>query len=144
MKKWMTSVIMYMILCQILTNLMPDKSYEKYIKYMTGVVMIAVILFPIMKFDFNTIYEYGKEYEESMAIITDYYDLGIEEMIREDKYDGIYDISLSELKDESGNVIYVTAEVYCDKEVTENNIKKIISQFYNLDMQSIYVVRQVR
>ncbi|HAQ07374.1 MAG TPA: stage III sporulation protein AF [Bacillus bacterium] len=56
-KEWITNIIIFILLATVLDMLLPNSSFQKYTKIVTGLILIAIILSPIMKIftsDFET------------------------------------------------------------------------------------------
>ncbi|MGA9227864.1 MAG: stage III sporulation protein AF [Mesobacillus sp.] len=57
LKEWVTNIIIFILLATVLDMLLPNSSFQKYTKIVTGLILIAIILSPIMKLfttDFET------------------------------------------------------------------------------------------
>ncbi|KIY21962.1 MULTISPECIES: stage III sporulation protein AF [Mesobacillus] len=52
-KEWVTNIIVFILLATVLDMLLPNSSFHKYTKIVTGLILIAIILSPVMKL-FNT------------------------------------------------------------------------------------------
>jgi stage III sporulation protein AF len=48
-KEWVTNIIIFILLATVLDMLMPNSSFQKYTKIVTGLILIAIILSPVMK-----------------------------------------------------------------------------------------------
>ncbi|MFT9597878.1 stage III sporulation protein AF [Mesobacillus sp.] len=48
-KEWITNIIIFILLATVLDMLLPNSSFQKYTKIVTGLILIAIILFPVMK-----------------------------------------------------------------------------------------------
>lgn len=158
-KEWIKNIIVYMLFSSILYNMAPDKNYKKYIQFLSGIIMILIVLRPI-SFIFS--FDGGRElsaYADSLNQfledggdvygegIYDYYDMSIERAVEENlKEKDIYTENVSVTTDEKSNIlrinIYISGEDASSD--TEKQIKNLISEVYNLDEDSIYVIRQVR
>ncbi|WP_210365881.1 stage III sporulation protein AF [Bacillus sp. REN3] len=56
-KEWVTNIIVFILLATVLDMLLPNSSFQKYTKIVTGLILIAIILTPVMKLftsDFET------------------------------------------------------------------------------------------
>jgi stage III sporulation protein AF len=56
-KEWITNIIIFILLATVLDMLLPNSSFQKYTKIVTGLILIAIILSPVMKLftsDFET------------------------------------------------------------------------------------------
>lgn len=57
LKEWVTNIIIFILLATVLDMLLPNSSFQKYTKIVTGLILIAIILSPVMKLfttDFET------------------------------------------------------------------------------------------
>jgi stage III sporulation protein AF len=56
-KEWITNIIIFILLATVLDMLLPNSSFQKYTKIVTGLILIAIILSPVMRIftaDFET------------------------------------------------------------------------------------------
>ncbi|MGG1400618.1 stage III sporulation protein AF [Bacillus salipaludis] len=56
-KEWVTNIILFVLLATVIDMLLPNSSMQKYVKMVTGLLLIAIILTPIFKLiskDFET------------------------------------------------------------------------------------------
>lgn len=56
-KEWITNIIIFILLATVLDMLLPNSSFQKYTKIVTGLILISIILSPIMRIftaDFET------------------------------------------------------------------------------------------
>lgn len=44
---WVKGIVFYLILLTVVTNLLPSKKYEKYVKLFTGMLMVIIVIKPI-------------------------------------------------------------------------------------------------
>ncbi|MBT2636625.1 stage III sporulation protein AF [Bacillus sp. ISL-39] len=57
LKEWITNIIIFILLATVIDMLLPNSSFQKYTKIVTGLILIAIILSPVMKLftsDFET------------------------------------------------------------------------------------------
>ncbi|MBT2660864.1 stage III sporulation protein AF [Bacillus sp. ISL-45] len=57
LKEWITNIIIFILLATVLDMLLPNSNFQKYTKIVTGLILIAIILSPVMKLftsDFET------------------------------------------------------------------------------------------
>ncbi|WML47567.1 stage III sporulation protein AF [Neobacillus sp. PS3-34] len=55
--EWITNIILFILLASVIDMLLPNSNMRKYIKIVTGLLLIAIILTPVMKLiskDFET------------------------------------------------------------------------------------------
>lgn len=146
---WMKSLILYLLLANLVMNMVPGKQYKQYIRYYIGLVVLVMLAKPVfallksnnIQLD-DAIYEFGQmEMNESTPIIQDYYSLSMKNAIRKDltEYE-ITDISVT--SDEQKQILRI--DIVCEEkdEMVEKEIKNYISQVYNVEQSRIYVVRR--
>ena len=131
---WMKSLIFYLLLATIVTHMAPSNQYKQYIRYFIGLVVI-VLLASTLKF------------LESVAgvggSITDYYGMGIREGLKKELQGySVEDVAI--ITDAGGELLQCTIYISEAKatEEMEKEIKKYISDVYNLEDARIYVVRR--
>ncbi|MBP2240830.1 stage III sporulation protein AF [Cytobacillus eiseniae] len=61
-KEWITNIILFVLLATVIDMLLPNSNLQKYIKMVTGLLLIAIILTPILKLVTN-------DFEEVLATI---------------------------------------------------------------------------
>ncbi|KOP83399.1 stage III sporulation protein AF [Cytobacillus solani] len=61
-KEWITNIILFVLLATVIDMLLPNSNLQKYIKMVTGLLLIAIILTPILKLVSN-------DFEEVLAAI---------------------------------------------------------------------------
>lgn len=49
MSEWIKSLVGYMLIVSVATQMMPNQKYEQYVKLFTGFLLIVLILQPILK-----------------------------------------------------------------------------------------------
>lgn len=152
---WMKSLIFYLLLATIVTHMAPSNQYKQYIRYFIGLVVIVLLASPLkFLFDFGSgdlqelLNEFSHiESQESAAgvggSITDYYGMGFREGIKKELASyPVEDVAI--ITDTEGTLlqctIYLTDNMATDD--MEKEIKKYISDVYNLDDVRIYVVRR--
>lgn len=70
---WMQSIAYFMILITILMHVIPNRGYQKYIRFFTGALLVILLFTPVWKLagmgeDIQKIYE-GSDYEEAVERI---------------------------------------------------------------------------
>ena len=152
---WMKSLIFYLLLATIVTHMAPSNQYKQYIRYFIGLVVIVLLASPIkFLFEFGSgdlqelLYEIEHvEKQESLVgvggSITDYYGMGIRDGLKEELGDyPVEDVAI--ITDTDGTLLQCT--IYISKARAtaemEKEIKKYISDVYNLEDARIYVVRR--
>ena len=140
---WMKSLIFYLLLATIVTHMAPSNQYKQYIRYFIGLVVIVLLASPL-KF----LFEFGSgDLQESVAgvggSITDYYGMGIREGLKKELQGySVEDVAI--ITDAGGELLQCTIYISEAKatEEMEKEIKKYISDVYNLEDARIYVVRR--
>lgn len=70
MSLWLKSLIGYMLIVSVVTQMMPNQKYEQYVKLFTGFLLIVLIIQPLLKIGSantvleNKIAEFVQEQEE--------------------------------------------------------------------------------
>jgi len=65
LKEWVTNIILFILLATVIDMLLPNSSMQKYTKMVTGLLLIAIILSPILKL-------ISKDYETVLSSIPSY------------------------------------------------------------------------
>ena len=70
---WIRSVAYFMVFSAVLSHVIPGRSYRKYIRFFTGLLLVILLLTPVMKLlgmgqEFLAIYQ-GTAYEEELRQI---------------------------------------------------------------------------
>ena len=60
--EWVTNIILFILLATVIDMLLPNTGLQKYTKMVTGLLLIAIILTPILKL-------ISKDFETAMAQI---------------------------------------------------------------------------
>lgn len=156
---WMKSLIIYLILSGLVINLAPGGNYKKYISFFTGLIVIIILAEPIsyiFKLSGGDIDEFTagiEEYMEQAEVIEDrdtiydYYEMSLGEAVKQSVCSEGYKVTAVEIiTDEQENVLKCTVVLDSSEQVsgneTEVNIKKCIYDVYNIDFESIYIVRR--
>lgn len=152
---WMKSLIFYLLLATIVTHMAPSNQYKQYIRYFIGLVVIVLLASPLkFLFDFGSgdlqelLYEIEHvEGQESVVgvggSITDYYGMGVREGLKKEL--GSYPVEyVAIITDTDGTLLQCTIYVNGASATVEmeKEIKKYISDVYNLEDARIYVVRR--
>ncbi|WP_174734173.1 stage III sporulation protein AF [Mesobacillus harenae] len=62
-KEWITNIIIFVLLATVIDMLLPNSSFQKYTKIVTGLLLIAIILNPVLKL-------LSSDFEETLASVT--------------------------------------------------------------------------
>lgn len=65
LKEWVTNIILFILLATVIDMLLPNSSMQKYTKMVTGLLLIAIILTPVLKL-------ISKDFETTMGSIPSY------------------------------------------------------------------------
>jgi len=151
---WMKSLIIYLILAGLVVNIAPSGNYVKYIRFFVGLIIVIILIEPIsyiFTFDEGNIDSLVENIDEFMSdnsslknsdTMFNYYEMSyskaIEDILSKKGY-SIYDVDV--LTNDDGLIvkciIVLTGDAY-----DEADIKKSISDVYNLEIDSIYIVRR--
>jgi len=64
LNQWIQNITFYLIIMTLLLQMVPDKSYRKYIQFITGLILILLLIDPILKInEFQISFE---NYEEQL------------------------------------------------------------------------------
>lgn len=153
---WMKELILYMLLSSIVTNMSPGKDYKKYISFFSGLVVILILAEPArfllgavngnLNIFTGTVDEYLMyNYELSnVGSIYDYYDMSLEESIKHFLTDRGNEVEkISVITDDKDQIIDL--HIYLKekrREASIEEIKKSVEEVYNIDSDSIYVIRR--
>ncbi|MBU8879337.1 stage III sporulation protein AF [Bacillus sp. FJAT-29790] len=61
-KEWITNIILFILLATVIDMLLPNSNFQKYTKMVTGLLLIAVILTPVLKL-------ISHDFEEALASV---------------------------------------------------------------------------
>ncbi len=154
---WMKGLVIYLLLSGLVLKLVPGKSYERYVSFYMGLILVIMLARPVFLLfglsnkdmdalinkadsylDFNDFFDSEKTVDYSQST---YYELGLGEALKEscikEGYE-VFDVSL--ITDKNGNLISVT--LYVKGDFDENVLKNYINEVYKIDMKSIYIVRR--
>ncbi len=153
---WMKNVVIYLILSGIVINVTPNSNYKKYINFLSGLIVIIILAEPITYIfnlsggDIGQLYENTSFFIEQNDIsnqnysgeFVDYYDMSLNESILT-YLEGLgYEISqVSVITDNENNISECIVMTDEPKEILVE-IKNVISEVYNVDVGSIYIVRR--
>lgn len=71
LKEWVQNITFYLILVTLIVQMLPEKSYRKYIQFITGLILILLLMEPILSFtkfsvSFESYEKQLKEFEEEI------------------------------------------------------------------------------
>ena len=66
LSQWIQNVTFYFVIVTLILQIVPNKSYRKYIQFITGLILILVLAEPILHFTETTLSleSYQKELQE--------------------------------------------------------------------------------
>lgn len=64
LKEWITNIILFVLLATVIDMLLPNTNMQKYTKMVTGLLLIAIILSPVLKI-------LSSDFEETLAKVTE-------------------------------------------------------------------------
>ena len=151
---WTKGLVIYLILSGLVLKLIPGKNYEKYISLYMGFIMVIMLAKPVLmlfsagnsgvdrfmdSIDEYLNFDIGNIHGSNKSM--NYYELGMSEAIRLDLLKAGYDLSgVSLINDDNERVLGVT--LYLSGEFEEKDLKKYINEVYNIDFESIHIVRR--
>lgn len=153
---WMKNVIIYLILSGIIINVTPNSNYKKYIDFLSGLIVIIILAEPITYIfnigggDIDKLYEEANFYIEQNSISgqytgedhIDYYDMSLNESILSYLEGMGYEVNqISVITDSENNITECIVMTKEPKEIIIE-IKNVISEVYNVDVDSIYIVKR--
>lgn len=161
---WMKSLIIYLVLAGLVMNLAPGQNYKKYINFFSGLIVVIILSRPI-SYIFNLSsgdlsgfaenienYMGGGQEPYSYDDIYNYYEMSLGESMRielEARGYAVEDIRV--VTDEENRILKCTVLIphenaYTGDGDSDENVlqgmKNCISDVYNVEMDSIYVVRR--
>ncbi len=72
---WVKSIVFYLILLTVVTHLLPNKKYEKYLRLFTGMLLVMVVIKPVTQ-----VFSWDKLFDRNfLEILGDSGELGWEE-----------------------------------------------------------------
>ena len=51
LNQWIQNITFYLIIITLLLQMVPDKSYRKYIQFITGLILILLLIEPMLNVD---------------------------------------------------------------------------------------------
>ncbi len=154
---WMKSLIIYLILSGLVMNMTPGRNYKRYINSFAGLIVVIILseplsyIFHLSSGDLAGIAESFSGYmDQSNTVeydnIYNYYEMSLGETIRYDMEKQGYPVERVETTtDADEHILRCTVIISSDnKNRSElvSEMKKYISDVYNVEMDSIYIVRR--
>ena len=63
MNDWIKTLVGYLLIISVVTQMMPNRKYEQYVKLFTGFLLIILILHPVLKIESANAFLEGKIHE---------------------------------------------------------------------------------
>ncbi len=63
MNDWIKTLVGYLLIISVVTQMMPNRKYEQYVKLFTGFLLIILILQPVLKIESANAFLEGKIHE---------------------------------------------------------------------------------
>lgn len=159
---WMKSLIIYLILSGLVMNLSPGNNYKRYINFFTGLIVIIILAEPlsyIFHLSSGDLSGFAQSIEGYMEqnntvrehdTIYDYYEMSLgEAMCRELKKRGYPADKVELVMDEEKRILRCTiilsgeaSASVLQSDETASEMKNCISDVYNVERDSIYIVRR--
>lgn len=148
---WVKTLVIYLIVSKLVIQIIPGATYKKYIHFLTGLIIVLVLIEPVtalLHFDIYKIdmsLDYMSDFCDENVLgdsIYDYYELGIKTSIEQElrKMD-FTDCKCEIIKDKDENISVCRLffeQVLSDEQISI--IKKHIMDVYNIDSESIYII----
>lgn len=151
---WMKDIIIYLILSGIVINISPGDNYKKYINFLSGLIVIVILCEPLTYVfnlsvgDIDSLYDDAGYFIEKNSLDekfgqgNDYYSLSLDESILNHLTGLGYKVSkISVIMDEDNNISECIVMTEESRDVC-TEIKNVISEVYNVEVNSIYIVRR--
>lgn len=161
---WMKSLIIYLILSGLVMNLAPGKNYKRYINFFTGLIVIIILaeplayIFHLSSGDLSGFAQSIGDYMEQNNTVRehdtiyDYYEMSLgESMCHELRKKGYPAESAEIVMDGERRVLRCTIilesgagafDSAVQSDETISGMKNYISDVYNVERDSIYIVRR--
>lgn len=158
---WMKSLIIYLILSGLVMNMSPGKNYKRYINSFAGLIVVIILskplsyIFHLSSGDLSGIAENFSGYMDQSNLgeyddIYNYYEMSLGETIRYGLVEQGYAVEKVETTtDEDEHILHCTIIMQSDSIQSQESwlfmvseMKKYISDVYNVEMDSIYIVRR--
>jgi stage III sporulation protein AF len=117
--EWVTNIIIFVLLATVIDMLLPNSSFQKYTKIVTGLLLIAIILTPVLKL-------ISKDFETALANIPIFEDSG------EKKMENLIDLKKREIQASSHAYILEQMAVQLKQDTSE----ELMGQ-YGLEIENI-------
>jgi stage III sporulation protein AF len=119
LKEWVTNIILFILLATVIDMLLPNSSMQKYTKMVTGLLLIAIILTPILKL-------ISKDFDTTMSSIPSYQAPGEKNMKNS--------IDLKKKEIQASQHAYILEEMAVQ---LKKDVKKELMNQYGLEIETI-------
>jgi stage III sporulation protein AF len=120
--EWVTNIIIFVLLATIIDMLLPNSNFQKYTKIVTGLLLIAIILTPILKL-------ISKDFESTLRSIP------IFEESKEKSIENLIDLKKKEIQASSDAYILETMAVRLKKDTEEELMEQYGLQIANIELK---------
>jgi stage III sporulation protein AF len=120
--EWVTNIIIFVLLATIIDMLLPNSNFQKYTKIVTGLLLIAIILTPILKL-------ISKDFESTLRSIP------IFEESKEKSIENLIDLKKKEIQASSDAYILETMAVRLKKDTEEELMVQYGLQIANIELK---------
>jgi stage III sporulation protein AF len=120
--EWVTNIIIFVLLATVIDMLLPNSNFQKYTKIVTGLLLIAIILTPILKL-------ISKDFESTLRSIP------IFEESKEKSIENLIDLKKKEIQASSDAYILETMAVRLKKDTEEELMEQYGLQIANIELK---------
>ncbi len=153
---WTKNIVIYLILSGIVINVTPSSNYKKYINFLSGLIVIIILAEPLTYIFRLSSGDISKLYDEASIFINEntvsmeyeemdtysYYDMSMNEAIMSYLHGAGFQVEEVSVITDSDNNITDCIIMSQEPKEREIEIKNIISEVYNIKIDSIYIVRR--
>ncbi|HYK72033.1 MAG TPA: stage III sporulation protein AF [Pseudoneobacillus sp.] len=119
--EWVTNIILFILLATVIDMLLPNSSFQKYTKIVTGLLLIAIILTPVLKL-------ISKDFESALASIP------IFEDSKEKNMENLIELKKKEIQASQRAYILETMAVQLKKDTEEELMEQYGLEIANIDL----------
>lgn len=119
--EWVTNIILFVLLATVIDMLLPNSSFQKYTKMVTGLLLIAIILTPVLKL-------ISKDFETTLASIP------IFESSGEKNMENLIELKKKEIQASQRAYILETMAVQLKKDTEEELMEQYGLEIANIDL----------
>jgi stage III sporulation protein AF len=119
--EWITNIILFVLLATIIEMLIPNSSMQKYVKMVTGLLLIAIILTPLLNL-------FKKDFDQLFS------SLALKPILQEKNIENVIEMKKKEIQETQRAYILEQMAVQLKNEVEEE-----LMQQYGLQVESVLV-----